>query len=234
MKMHKNLQKVLAVALMTSFFSTSFIMGVSEAAPGRHFGGQRPAQTQQVRPVSRSAGHQARPAVYQGTYRQQSRPMQRSRYGHQGPIMHRRGSTHHGPAVHKDHPMMHKGGSIHHGGPVIHRNGPSRRSQSTAHRGDTIYREGPVIHRNGPIHRSEPMARRDDTIYRGDPVVVTQQRYPAPPPPSYPYPYYRDDHRSLHSGDWIGALIIGGILGAIIANSGHRHTDKAPIPVSVY
>ena len=45
MMMHKKLQKVLAVALMTSFFSTSFIMGVSEAAPARHAGGQRPEQT---------------------------------------------------------------------------------------------------------------------------------------------------------------------------------------------
>ena len=47
MMMHKKLQKILAIALMTSFFSTSFIMGVSEAAPARHAGGQRPPQTQQ-------------------------------------------------------------------------------------------------------------------------------------------------------------------------------------------
>ena len=65
MMMHKKLQKILAIALMTSFFSTSFLMGVSEAAPARHAGGQRPAQTQQVRPVHKSSsGHQARPAMH--------------------------------------------------------------------------------------------------------------------------------------------------------------------------
>ena len=31
----------------------------------------------------------------------------------------------------------------------------------------------------------------------------------------------------MHSGDWIGALVIGGIIGAIIANNSHRtsHPD---------
>ena len=78
MMMHKKLQKVLAIALMTSFFSTSFIMGVSEAAPARQGGGQRPAQSQQVRPVPKSNGQQARPSAHQGAPRQQSRPMQRN------------------------------------------------------------------------------------------------------------------------------------------------------------
>ena len=30
----------------------------------------------------------------------------------------------------------------------------------------------------------------------------------------------------MHSGDWIGALVIGGIIGAIIANNSHR-ADRA-------
>ena len=82
MMMHKKLQKILAIALMTSFFSTSFLMGVSEAAPARHAGGQRPAQTQQVRPVHKSSsGHQARPAMH------------RSNPGHQGPAVHKKACT---------------------------------------------------------------------------------------------------------------------------------------------
>ena len=63
MMMHKKLQKILAIALMTSFFSTSFLMGVSEAAPARHAGGQRPAQTQQVRPVHKSSSGHAIPDI---------------------------------------------------------------------------------------------------------------------------------------------------------------------------
>ena len=30
----------------------------------------------------------------------------------------------------------------------------------------------------------------------------------------------------MHSGDWIGALVIGGIIGAIIANNSYR-ADRA-------
>jgi hypothetical protein len=30
----------------------------------------------------------------------------------------------------------------------------------------------------------------------------------------------------MHSGDWIGALIVGGLIGAIIANNSH-HTNNA-------
>ena len=96
MMMHKKLQKVLAVALMTSFFSTSFIMGVSEAAPARHAGGQRPAQTQQIRPEHRSTSQQARPTSHQGAPKHQSRPMQRSSSGHQGPTIHKNTPKHQG------------------------------------------------------------------------------------------------------------------------------------------
>ena len=115
MMMHKKLQKILAIALMTSFFSTSFIMGVSEAAPARHAGGQRPAQTQQVRPVHKSSsGHQARPAMH------------RSNPGHQGPAVHKnipkqQGSgMHRSTQHHKAQPVMHKSGPAHHG-PAVHK-----------------------------------------------------------------------------------------------------------------
>jgi hypothetical protein len=60
-----------------------------------------------------------------------------------------------------------------------------------------------MMHKGGPSH--------------GGPVVV-QQHYPAPPPYSYP----EDDRRSMHSEDWLGALIVGGIIGAIIANNSHH------------
>ena len=102
--MYKKLQKVLAVALMTSFFSTSFIMGVSEAAPARQAGGQRPAQNQQIRPQQRSSsGQQARPPMQQGTPRQQSHPMQRNT-GHQGQGIHKNTPGHQGPVMHKNSP----------------------------------------------------------------------------------------------------------------------------------
>ena len=188
MMMHKKLQKVLAVALMTSFFSTSFIMGVSEAAPARHAGGQRPAQTQQIRPVHKSSsGHQARPA------------------------MHRSNPGHHGPAVRKNIPKqqgsgMHRSTQHHKAQPMMHKSGPAH--------------HGPSVHK-APHHKAQPMMHRGGTIHHRGPVVV-QRHHPAPPPPPR---HHHNDHRSMHSGDWIGALLVGGIIGAIIANNSHHKAD---------
>ena len=225
MMMHKKLQKILAIALMTSFFSTSFIMGVSEAAPARHAGGQRPAQTQQVRPVHKSSsGHQARPAMHRSNPghhgpavrknipKQQGSGMHRSTQHHKAqPMMHKSGPAHHGPAVHKApqhkaQPMMHKSGPAHHG-PAVHKGGPVH--------------HGPAIHK-APHHKGQPMMHRGGTIHHRGPVVV-QRHHPAPPPP--PPHHHHNDHRSMHSGDWIGALLVGGIIGAIIANNSHHKAD---------
>lgn len=188
MMMHKKLQKVLAVALMTSFFSTSFIMGVSEAAPARHAGGQRPAQTQQIRPVHKSSsGHQARPAMHRSNPRHHGPAVRKNIPKQQGSGMHR--STQH----HKAQPMMHKSGPAHH---------------------------GPAVHK-APHHKGQPMMHRGGTIHHRGPVVV-QRHHPAPPPPPH---HHHNDHRSMHSGDWIGALLVGGIIGAIIANNSHHKAD---------
>jgi hypothetical protein len=85
----------------------------------------------------------------------------------------------------------------------MHRGGPYNGTVPTVHRGGSIYHGGPVVH-------------------RGEPLV--QHHYPALPPS---YHRHHDDHRSMQSGDWIGALIVGGIIGAIIANNSHRasHPD---------
>ena len=189
MMMHKKLQKILAIALMTSFFSTSFLMGVSEAAPARHAGGQRPPQTQQVRPVHKSSsGHQARPAMHRSNPGHHGPAVRKNIPKQQGSGMHR--STQH----HKAQPMMHKGGPVHH---------------------------GPAIHK-APHHNGQPMMHRGGTIHHRGPVVV-QRHHPAPPPP--PPRHHHNDHRSMHSGDWIGALLVGGIIGAIIANNSHHKAD---------
>ena len=198
MTISKKLQKILAVTLMTSFLSTSFVMGVSEAAAVRHNGGgSPPAQSRQIRPETRkgpsghqmkapmqrqSPGHQARPAVHKA-------PAQRMQ------PMHKTGPDH------KAQPMAHKSGSVHHGGPVIHRSGPNHRATPMMHRGGSIHHGGPVIHRGGPVI----------------------QHHPAPPPRHH----HHGGHHSMHSGDWIGALVVGGIIGAIIANNSHRasHPD---------
>ena len=198
MTISKKLQKILAVTLMTSFLSTSFVMGVSEAAAVRHNGGgSPPAQSRQIRPETRkgpsghqmkapmqrqSPGHQARPAVHKA-------PAQRMQPMHKA-----------GPG-HKAQPMAHKSGSIHHGGPVMHRSGPNHRATPMMHRGGSIHHGGPVIHRGGPVI----------------------QHHPAPPPRHH----HQGGHHSMHSGDWIGALVVGGIIGAIIANNSHRtsHPD---------
>ena len=195
MTISKKLQKILAVTLMTSFLSTSFVMGVSEAAAARPNGGGRPpAQSQQIRPETRKgpSGHQMKA------------PMQRQNSGHHvRPAVHksapaqRMQSMHKGAPNHKAQPMAHKGGSIRHGGSVIHRGGPNHKAQPMMHKGGSIRHGGPVVHRGGP---------------------VIQQHQPAPPPRHH----HHDDHRSMHSGDWIGALVIGGIIGAIIANNSHR------------
>ena len=210
MTISKKLQKILALTLMTSFLSTSCVMGVSEAAAARPNGGGRPqAQSQQIRPETRkgpsghqmkapmqkSSGHQARPAVHKSAPAQRMQPMHKGSPGHQAkPMMQKSGSIRHG-------------GSIHHGGPVMHKGGPNHRAQPMAHKGGSI-RRGGSIHHGGPV------------IHRSGPVI----HHPAPYPSHH---HHHDDYRSMHSGDWIGALVIGGIIGAIIANNSHRanHPD---------
>ena len=195
MTISKKLQKILAVTLMASFLSTSFVMGVSEAAAARPSGGGKPpAQSQKIRretqrgpsahqmkaPMQRqSSGHQARPSVHKS-------PVQRTQ------PMHKAGPSH------KAQPMTHKGGSIRHDGPVMHRDGPNHKAHPMMHRSGSTRHDGPVMHRSGP---------------------VIHHHHPAPPPPRH---HHHNDHRSMHSGDWIGALIVGGIIGAIIANNSHR------------
>ena len=212
MTISKKLQKILAVTLMTSFLSTSFVMGVSEAAAARPNGGGRPpAQSQQIRPETRkgpsghqmkapmqrqSSGHHVRPAVHKSAPAQRMQSMHKGGPGHKAqPMMHKSGSIRHSGPGHKAQPMMHKGGSIRHGGPVIHRSGPNHKVQPMMHKGGSIRHSGPVIHRH----------------------------HPAPPPRHH----HHGGHRSMHSGDWIGALVVGGIIGAIIANNSHRtsHPD---------
>ena len=212
MTISKKLQKILAVTLMTSFLSTSFVMGVSEAAAARPNGGGRPpAQSQQIRPETRkgpsghqmkapmqrqNSGHHVRPAVHKSAPAQRMQSMHKGGPGHKAqPMMHKSGSIRHSGPGHKAQPMMHKGGSIRHGGPVIHRSGPNHKVQPMMHKGGSIRHSGPVIHRH----------------------------HPAPPPRHH----HHGGHRSMHSGDWIGALVVGGIIGAIIANNSHRtsHPD---------
>ena len=205
MTISKKLQKILAVTLMTSFLSTSFVMGVSEAAAARPNGGGRPpAQSQQIRPETRkgpsghqmktpmqrqSSGHHVRPAVHKSAPAQRMQSMHKGGPGHKAqPMMHKGGSIRHGGPGHKAQPMMHKGGSIRHGG-------PGHKAQPMMHKGGSIRHSGPVI----------------------------QRHHPAPPPRHH----HHGGHRSMHSGDWIGALVVGGIIGAIIANNSHRasHPD---------
>ena len=203
MMLRKKLQKILAIALMTSFFSTSFLMGVSEAAPARHAGGQRPPQTQLVRPVHKSSsGHQTRPAMHRSNPGHQGPAVRKNIPKQQGSGMHR--STQH----HKAQPMMHKSGPAHHG-PAVHKNIPKH--------------QGSGMHRSTPHHKAQPMMHRGGTIHHRGPVVV-QRHHPAPPPP--PPRHHHNDHRSMHSGDWIGALVVGGIIGAIIANNSHHKADN--------
>ena len=47
-----------------------------------------------------------------------------------------------------------------------------------------------------------------------------QQQYPAPPPPPYD-----SGHRSMHSEDWLGALVAIGLIGAILSNAGHQSSN---------
>ena len=167
MTISKKLQKILAVTLMTSFLSTSFVMGVSEAAAARPNGGGRPpAQSQQIR-----------------------RETQKGPSGHQMKV------------------PMQKQGSGHQARPAIHKSAPAQRMQS--------------MHKGGPGHKAQPMMHKGGSIRHSGPVI--QRHHPAPPPRHH----HHGGHRSMHSGDWIGALVVGGIIGAIIANNSHRasHPD---------
>ena len=124
MTISKKLQKILAVTLMTSFLSTSFVMGVSEAAAARPNGGGRPpAQSQQIRretqkgpsghqmkaPMQRqSSGHHVRPAVHKSAPAQRMQSMHKGGPGHKAqPMMHKSGSIRHSGPGHKAQPMMH-------------------------------------------------------------------------------------------------------------------------------
>jgi hypothetical protein len=81
----------------------------------------------------------------------------------------------------------------------MHKGGSTHQGHPMMHKGGSGH-GGPAVHHPAPQHNPAP-----------------EYQYPAPPPP----PDYRDDRRSMHSEDWLGALIVGGLLGAIIANSGH-------------
>ena len=193
MTISKKLQKILAVTLMASFLSTSFVMGVSEAAAARPSGGGKPpAQSQKIRRET-----QRGPSAHQ-----MKAPMQRQSSGH-----------HARPAVHKSAPA--------HRTQSMHKAGPGHKAQPMAHKSGSVRHGGPVMHRGGPNHKAQPMAHKGGSIRHGGPVI--QQHHPAPPPRHH----HHDDYRSMHSGDWIGALVIGGIIGAIIANNSHRtsHPD---------
>ena len=134
MTISKKLQKILAVTLMTSFLSTSFVMGVSEAAAARPNGGGRPpAQSQQIRRETQKgpSGHQMKT------------PMQRQRSDHQAR-----------PAVHKSAPTqrmqsMHKSGPNHKAQPMAHKNGSIRQ-------GSSIHHGGPAMHKGGPGQKAVP------------------------------------------------------------------------------
>ena len=146
MKMHKRLQKILAVALMTGVLSTSFVMGVSEAASVR----------------------QVKPAAQKNTQLHKTQSTHKPGSAHKVQPLHKNGSNHNGP-------VMHKSGSVHH---------------------------GPVIHRQQPAPPPPP---------------------PPPPPPKHHH--HHDDKRSMHTEDWIGALVLGGVIGAVITNNTGSHAD---------
>ena len=203
MKMQKRLQKILAVALMTSFLSTSFVMGVSEAASVRHNnGGKTPAQHQQIRPVKKSASgthgvsahksgsaHKVKPATHKNTPLHKTQSIHKPGSAHKAQPLHKNGPVHHGPAVHKGDP-------VHHGKPMMHKGGP-------------VHHE-PVVYKGGPVHHGP---------------VIHHHHHPAPPPPPPPKHHHHDDKRSMHTKDWIGALVLGGIIGAVIANNTGNHVD---------
>lgn len=202
MMLHKKLQKVLAIALMTSFFTTSFVMGVSEAAPARHYGGYGQAQ-QQVRPA-----------------------VQRSSHGSHRYSTHRNGPSHHAGAPGYKRSQAPRTHSMQKSGP--YRQGPGsiqRRSPVMQHRGPVMQRREPIMQRRGPGYRPVPIRHESGPVYRDrGPVVRRQYPEQLPPPPP---PYYRHDHRrSMHREDWLGALVIGGIIGAIIANNTHHHANN--------
>ena len=232
--MYKKLQKVLAVALMTSFLSTSFLVGVSEAAAASHNGGRGPAQHQQIRPQKRSAPqHKAQPMAHKSAPQHKAQPM-----------MHKGGSSHHGKAVHKSashhkaQPMMHKSGPSHHG-PAVNKNGSHHKAQPMAHKNGSIHR-GPAVHKNGAHHKAHPMMHKGDTIHRGPVMHKSDHRHGGPvvvhrsepqhhqPTVIHHYPVHSHHHESYRKDDTgkvIGALLIGGIIGAIIANNNHHHNN---------
>lgn len=178
--MFKRMQKILAVALTTSFLTTSMIAGIAEAAPPRHSGGRGTAQTQQVRPERRGNWGQTR-----GSGRQERPSFGRTGSGRQ------------------DRPSFGRAGS---------RDG--RRGWHRSDRGRYRYPEDYRGRRPRPVVYDDPYGDYGDYRYR-----------------RYPDYYRRHRHRHRTNDDRvIGALIIGGVIGAVIANSNKPRTPNPTPP----
>ena len=214
--MYKKLQKILAVTLMTSFLSTSMALGISEAAPARHDSGRGPAQQQQIRPEQKGKAPQAKPAMQKGSSGHAQPAMQRTNPGsHAKPPTQQSGSQQKAPAHKADpgshaKPPTHNNGG-HHPQPAIHKNGNGHHVQPAVHKGKDGYEHrGPVVQRHEPAPPRHEDRHNDRYEHQG-PVI--QHNEPAPTPR-----HHERSHKD-NSDKVVGALIIGGIIGAILANA---------------
>jgi len=150
--MNNKFKKVLAVALMTGFLTTSIGLGISEAAPAKYRPTSGPSHHQQMRPHVHKAG----PA--------------RHAHVHRAPGMYARGPVHHAPA-HRA-PGMYTRGPVHHA-PAYR--APGMYTRGPVHRVPVIHRhyhpvlpsvyQGPVVIHHHPFpphhHHKRTMHRKD-------------------------------------------------------------------------
>jgi len=184
--MNNKFKKVLAVALMTGFLTTSIGLGISEAAPAKYRPTSGPSHHQQMRPHVHKAG----PA--------------RHAHVHRAPGMYARGPVHHAPA-HRA-PGMYARGPVHHApahrAPGMYTRGPVH--HAPAYRAPGMYTRGPV-HRVPVIHRHyHPVL---PSVYQG-PVVI--HHHPFPPHHHHKRTMHRKDWaRAAVTGAVIGAVVAG-------------------------
>ena len=213
--MNFKFKKVLAVALMTGFLTTSIGLGISEAASANYRPSHGSSHHQQMRPHVHKTGPVRHSSSHRGHGMYARGPVHHAP-AHRGPGIYARGPINHTPVMHR-HPVSPSG----YRGPVVIR---QHKFPSHQHRNRTpgIYARGPVnqapgyrtpgIYTRGPINHTPVMHRHRHPVspsgYRG-PVVVRQHKFPS----------HQNRNRTMYGKGWTRASEPGGIIGDVTANS---------------
>ena len=232
--MNFKFKKVLAVALMTGFLTTSIGLGISEAASANYRPSYGSSHHQQMRPHVHKAGPVRHSSSHRGHGMYARGPVHHAP-AHRGPGIYARGPVNRTPVMHRHrYPVspsgyrgpvvirQHKFPSHQHRDrtPGIYTRGPV--NQAPGYRTPDIYTRGPVnqapgyrtpgIYTRGPVNHTPVMHRHRHPVspvgYRG-PVVIRQHKFPS----------QQQRNRTMYGKGWTRASEPGGIIGEATENS---------------